>query len=475
MVEGRSSSRKKSARATLVEVGARAPARRGTIRLFFMLGVLVLVNLYVFVWRDGTSIGDVRAKAQNIGTAPIAPTPAPIPPAGSGAGSLEAPTGPRVVAGKVAKGESLGKILRGTKGANLSAASADELIRAVGPVFDLRGLRDGQAYSIEIDGQGQVTSFELVVSKTVTVRVVRDAAGVLGSKKDEAATRIEQKEIGGRVEGSLYASVKAAGEDGALVAFFVDVFAYDVDFYNDTRSGDTFKVIVEKEYKDQEFLRYRRILAAEYSGKNAGTFRAFYWAPGEGKPGRYYDELGQSVEKSMLKTPLKFARVSSGFNPRRMHPVLHTVKGHFGTDFACPVGTQVWAAADGVISQLGPNKGAGNMITIRHDNGLVSIYMHLSKFTAGLKVGSRVAAKTVIALSGNTGLSTGPHLHFAVKQNGSWVDFMKLKPARATGVAKAQLAQFKAEVGQVATRLAAIPTAPAAPSVASTVPATVTP
>ncbi len=82
MVEGRSSSRKKSARATLVEVGARAPARRGTIRLFFMLGVLVLVNLYVFVWRDGTSIGDVRAKAQNIGTAPIAPTPAPIPPAG---------------------------------------------------------------------------------------------------------------------------------------------------------------------------------------------------------------------------------------------------------------------------------------------------------------------------------------------------------------------------------------------------------
>ena len=469
MVEGRSSSRKKSARASLVEVGARAPARRGTIRLFFMLGVLVLVNLYVFVWRDGTSIGDVRAKAQNIGSAPIAPTPTPLTGSGAGSGSaLEAPTGPRVVEGKVAKGESLGKILRGAKSANLSAASADELIRAVGPVFDLRGLRDGQAYTIQIDGKGQVTSFELVVSKTVTVRVVRDADGVLGSKKDEAATRIEQKEIGGRVEGSLYASVKAAGEDGALVAFFVDVFAYDVDFYNDTRSGDTFKVIVEKEYKDQEFLRYRRILAAEYSGKNAGTFRAFYWAPADGKPGRYYDDLGQSVEKSMLKTPLKFARVSSGFNPRRMHPVLHTVKGHFGTDFACPVGTQVWAAADGVISQLGPNKGAGNMITIRHDNGLVSIYMHLSKFTAGLKVGSRVAAKTVIALSGNTGLSTGPHLHFAVKQNGSWVDFMKLKPARATGVSKAQLAQFKDEVGLVATRLAAIPAAP--PTVASTTP-----
>ena len=407
MVDRRSSPRKKTARAALVEVGARPPAARGTIRLFFMLGVLVLVNLYVFVWRDGTSIGDVRAKAQNIGSAPIdsGPKPPPLP--------VAAPvvTGPRTVEGVVAKGESLGKIL--------------------------------------------------VVSKTVTVRVARDAAGVLGGVKDQAATRIELQEVGGRIDSSLYGAVKAAGEDGALVSFFVDVFAYDIDFYNDTRQGDTFKVIVEKEYKDQEFLRYRRIVAAEYSG-NAGTFHAFYWQPSD-KPGRHFDEQGQSVEKSMLKSPLKFARVSSNFNPRRMHPVLHKVKGHFGTDFACPVGTPVWAAADGVISQIGPNKGAGNMITIRHDNGLVSIYMHLSKFTAGLKVGSRVAAKTVIAQSGNTGLSTGPHLHFAVKQNGSWVDFMKLKPARAAGVPKAQLGAFREQIAKVADQLAKIPTAVATP------------
>ena len=457
MVDRRSSPRKKSARAALVEVGARPPAARGTIRLFFMLGVLVLINLYVFVWRDGTSIGDVRAKAQNIGSAPIdsGPKPPPLP--------VAAPvvTGPRTITGVVAKGESLGKILRGEKGADLDAAAADELIRAVGPVFDLRGLRTGQAYTIELEAHGVVQSFELVVSKTVTVRVLRDADGVLAGVKDQAATRIELQEVGGRIDSSLYGAVKAAGEDGALVSFFVDVFAYDVDFYNDTREGDTFKVIVEKEYKDQEFLRYRRIVAAEYRG-NAGTFHAYYWQPTD-KPGRYFDEQGQSVEKSMLKSPLKFARVSSNFNPRRMHPVLHTVKGHFGTDFACPVGTPVWAAADGVISQIGPNKGAGNMITIRHDNGLVSIYMHLSKFTAGLKVGSRVAAKTVIAQSGNTGLSTGPHLHFAVKQNGSWVDFMKLKPARAAGVPKAQLGAFKEQIGKVAAQLAQIPTVPAAP------------
>ncbi len=466
MVDKRSSARNKSAvrnksaskssaRAILPEVGGRAPARRGTLRLFFMLGVLALVNLYVFVWRDGTSIGAVRKQAANIGSESLPSAPI-APPAAAVTG---APSGPRRVEGTVAKGESLGKILRGKEG--LSAAAADELIRVVGPVFDLRGLRAGQTYAITIGDGGQVDGFELVVSKTVTVRVVRDAAtGVLASVKDQAATRIETREIGGRIDSSLYASVKAAGEDGGLVAFFVDVFAYDIDFYNDTRDGDTFRVIVEKEYAGTEFIRYRRIVGAEYAGKD-GTYRAFYWAPTD-KPGRYYDETGASVEKSMLKTPLKFARVSSGFNPRRMHPVLHRVKGHFGTDFACPVGTPVWAAASGVITQRGEHGGAGNMMTIRHDNGLVTIYMHLSKFTAGLKVGDRVAAKTVIALSGNTGLSTGPHLHFGVKQNGAYVDFQSLKPTRAVGVAKKDLPRFRDDVGRVVERLAAIPTSPPA-------------
>jgi hypothetical protein len=231
MVDKRSPSGKKTARRPVLELGGKAPARRGTVRLFFMLGVLVLVNLYVFVWRDGTSIGAVRAKAQSIGTVALDAPPAPIPEVA--AAPIE--SGPRTVAGKVAKGESLGKILRGSAGADLSAAAADELIRAVGPVFDLRGLRDGQAYTIVIGERGEVERFELVVSKTVTIRVLRSEDGALVGTKDEAATRIETAAVGGAIASSLYASVKAAGEDGALVNFFVDVFAYDIDFYNDTR------------------------------------------------------------------------------------------------------------------------------------------------------------------------------------------------------------------------------------------------
>ena len=458
MVDRRPSSRKKS---TVLTLDGRPPARRGTLRLLVLLGAMVLVNLYVFVWKDGTSIRAVKARAADLGTTsldrvPVAPTPPG--PGVAAPGDPPVPTG--VIEGKVEKNESLGKILRSRL--HLEAAVADELIRAVGPVFDLRGLRPGQAFRLELDDEGQVESFELVVSKTVTVRIMRDAAtGQLAGKKDEAQTRVEIREVGGKVDSSLYAAIKAAGEDGTLVGFFVDVFAYDLDFYNDTHGGDVFRVVVEKEYAGADFLRYRRILAAEYMGK-AGTFRAFYWAAPGVERGRYFDEDGQSVERSMLKTPLKFARVSSGFNPRRMHPVLHRVKGHFGTDFACPVGTPVWAAADGTVVQAGPAGGAGNMITIRHDNGLTTNYMHLSKIGKSTRVGQKVEAKTVIGYSGNTGLSTGPHLHFGVRKNGAYVDFQTLKPSRAAGVPKKQLGGFKAGVRELVGRLTAVSTAPAA-------------
>ncbi len=447
-------------------MGGKPPARRGTLRLFVLLAIMVLVNLYVFLWRDGTSIRDVRAKAGSVGQQPLAGSAPSVPAAGvpadpalaaaGGAGEVE--EGGGTIEGQVEKNESLGKILK-TK-VKLEARAADELIRAIGPAFDLRGLRPGQAWKVVVGDDGKVESFELVVSKTLTVRVERDPdTGALAARKDQAATRIEVREVGGRIESSLYAAVKDAGADSALVAFFVDVFAYDLDFYNDTHEGDTFKVVVEAEYKDQEFLRYRRILAAEYAGK-AGTFQVLYWVPPGKTAGRYYDEKGRSVEKSMLKTPLKFARVSSGFNPRRMHPVLHRVKGHFGTDFAAPTGTPVWAAADGVIIGRAPSGGAGNMVTLRHDNGLVTLYMHLSKFAAGQKVGQRVSAKTVIGYVGTTGLSTGPHLHFGVKKNGQYVDFAKLAPTRAAGVSRKDLPAFQAAVAPTLTRLAAISTAP---------------
>jgi murein DD-endopeptidase MepM/ murein hydrolase activator NlpD len=341
----------------------------------------------------------------------------------------------------------------------------DEIMRAVQKLYDTRMMRPGQKFTIERAADGSVSAFELVVSKVKTVRVHKDGNGAWIGSADEAQTRIEVEEVGGRIASSLYKSIKEAGEATELVAFFVDVFAYDLDFYVDTHPGDEFRVLVEKEYKDTEFLRYKRIIAAEYAGK-AGTYRAFYWKSDKQKTGRYYDEKGRSVEKSLLKTPLKFSRISSKFNPRRMHPVLHRVKGHFGVDYAAPTGTPVWAAASGVITTRAYSGGAGNLVVIKHDDGLVTKYMHLSKFAKNQKVGQRVEAKTVIGFVGTTGLSTGPHLHFGVMKNGAHVDPLKLAPTRGRGVAKEDLATFKSEVASLVERLAAIPvtSTPVAPA-----------
>ena len=235
------------------------------------------------------------------------------------------------------------------------------------------------------------------------------------------------------------------------------MFAYDLDFYNDTHSGDTFRVVVEKELKENgEFLRYKRILAAEYRGK-AGTFRTFYFQPGQPEKGEggYFDAEGQSSEKTLLKTPLKFDRISSGFDRKRMHPVLHTEVAHLGIDYAAPTGTAVWAASAGVISFKGPSGGAGNLVMIKHDGGIETAYMHLSKY-ADVKVGQKVKAKTVIGYVGSTGMSTGPHLHFGVKQNGAWIDPSKLAPIRSGGVTSRDLDGFRAEVAKLETQLSAI-------------------
>lgn len=457
MVTRRRTARKKRSVRPLGNLGG-PPARKTGGWVALVLGALVIVNLYVFVWDKQTSVGAIKREADRATpTAPSAMVPSrPLAAAGvPGGPSLAAPAiasapigPPGVIDGKVGKSDTLGRVL---KKSGLTAAEADEVIRSLSGVFDFKTMRAGQTYRIERGPDGRVKSFELVVTKVQTVRAERGPAGTLIGKADNSQTRIEIKSIGGRIESSLYAAIKASGETAALVDFFVDVFAYDLDFYNDTHDGDTFRVIVEKQVAGgaAELIRYRRILAAEYAGK-AGTFRTFWFGDG------YFDDRGQSSEKTLLKTPLKFQRVSSGFDRARMHPVLHTVRAHLGIDYAAPAGTPVWAAASGVITHRGDGGGAGNLVMIRHDGGIETAYMHLSKFADGQKAGQRVAAKTVIGYVGATGLATGPHLHFGVKQNGEFIDPSKLVPVRSRAVPAKEQDAFKAEVGRLSAQLAAI-------------------
>jgi murein DD-endopeptidase MepM/ murein hydrolase activator NlpD len=328
-----------------------------------------------------------------------------------------------------ANADTLGQVMTregfGSAGANV--------IAALGKLVDPRSIRGGQKYIVRAGDDGTPEAFEYQPTPALRYLVEREE-GAEGApprwtaRKLEATIEIKTAQAGGTVESSLYESVQKSGESTALVSQLVELFAWDVNFYIDTHPGDHWKVLIEKQYLGGQFYKYGRVLAAEYGGK-VGTFRAFFWAGKDAprdRPGKYYDDKGQALSKSMLKTPLRYVRISSKFDRKRFHPILHVERAHLGIDYAAPVGTPVWASAGGRVVEAGPKHGSGNTVVISHSNGLSTRYYHLSKFARGLHAGMQVKQKDVIGYVGTTGLSTGPHLHFSVTKNGAFVDPSKL-------------------------------------------------
>jgi murein DD-endopeptidase MepM/ murein hydrolase activator NlpD len=330
--------------------------------------------------------------------------------------------------------DTLGQVLAregfGPSGAQVVAALAKQV--------DPRGIRGGQKYVVRLGEDGTPTSFEYQPSAALRYLVEKDEdGGSWKARKLEAAVELKIVSAGGVVESSLYESVQKAGEPTALVSLLAELFAWDVNFYTDTHPGDHWKVVVEKQFLGGQFYKYGRVLAAEYGGK-VGTYRAFFWN-GKGtprdKPGKYYDEHGLANSKTMLKTPLRFVRISSKFDRKRFHPILHVEKAHLGIDYAAPTGTPVWASASGRVVEVGLKRGSGNTIVLAHANGLSTRYYHLSRYARGLHPGQQVKQKEVIGFVGMTGLATGPHLHFSVTKNGAFVDPSKLQVSRDAPVA----------------------------------------
>jgi murein DD-endopeptidase MepM/ murein hydrolase activator NlpD len=292
----------------------------------------------------------------------------------------------------------------------------------------------------------------------LTYRLDRDADGHLKAERLERPLETRVAAVAGTVGTSLYEAVKSAGEQTALVAAIADLFAHDINFYIDPQPGDTFRVLVEKYTKEGELYRYGRVLAAEYAGA-IGTFRAFYFKPENG-PAGYYNESGQNCAKVLLKTPLKFARLTSRFDHRRLHPVLHVERGHYGVDYGAPIGTPVWASASGKVVTVSKLPGSGNTIVLSHPGGMSTHYYHLSRFVKGIAPGQQVRQKQLIGFVGSTGLSTGPHLHFAVRQSGAFVDPLKMRIPREPPLPSRHKAEFDRLVSPLNIQLAAIPVSP---------------
>jgi murein DD-endopeptidase MepM/ murein hydrolase activator NlpD len=331
---------------------------------------------------------------------------------------------------KIGASDTLGQVLA-REG---FGSSAGNVIAALTRLTDPKLIRGGQIYLVRLEDDGTPSLFEYRPTPVLRYLVEKGSDGAWKARKLEQAVDIKTTEVAGVVESSLYESVQRTGESVALVSLLVELFAWDVNFYIDTHPGDHWKVVVEKQYLGGQFYKYGRLLAAEYGGR-VGVFRAFYWNPKPSKAaGRYYDEHGQAIAKTMLKTPLRFVRISSKFDRKRFHPILHIEKAHLGIDYAAPVGTPVWASASGRVVEAEMKRGSGNTVVIAHSNGLSTRYYHLSRFARGLRAGQTVRQKDVIGFVGTTGLSTGPHLHFSVTKNGAFVDPGKIQVNRDPAV-----------------------------------------
>jgi murein DD-endopeptidase MepM/ murein hydrolase activator NlpD len=231
--------------------------------------------------------------------------------------------------------------------------------------------------------------------------------------------------VTGRIRGNLFESVESLGERPQLVMDFAEIFAWDFDFAADSQPGDRFRMLLEKVYTGTQFVKYGRILAAEYvegEGKGRVHTGVFYK---DREAAGYYTPAGESLRRAFLRSPLDFTKITSGFSRGRRHPILGGVRPHLAVDYAAPIGTPVYAVADGTVESAGWSGGGGNTVGIRHRASFRTMYNHLSRFAAGIRAGVSVRQRQVIGYVGSTGLSTGPHLDYRVMKDGVFVNPLK--------------------------------------------------
>ena len=313
------------------------------------------------------------------------------------------------------------------------------------PYFDFRHARPGHRFRLDQNEQGELVEFVYRVSSTSGFRIVREVDG-FRALREESALVPRPARLAGVVENTLYEAVVDQGERGQLARDFADVFAWDIDFQRSVRPGDEFQVLYERLYQEgldgvEEYVRPGRILAARYEGA-AGSYSAVYFEPREGRGG-YYRPDGTSVEREFLMAPLRHARISSSYSSARRHPILKVTRPHHGIDYAAPVGTPVWAVGDGEVIYRARAGGFGNLVKIRHANGYVSYYAHLSRFAKGLKLGQKVAQKQLIGYVGQTGLATGPHVCFRIAKNGQYVNPARLRTPSGEPVPQELFSTFR--------------------------------
>lgn len=352
--------------------------------------------------------------------------------------------GYEIVNDTVRMGETVGGIL-GRRG--ISAATVDRLDKESKDIFPLRKIRADNAYTTftrsYTDSLGEHSALDYIVYHKNAIDYV-----VFGFVGDSISITIGSRPVEyirqrceASITSSLWGTIMEQNLPYALAAEFEDIYQWTVDFFG-IQAGDSFKVVYDEKMVDGESVGIGRIWGAEFchGGKQ------YYAIPfsQDGKL-RYWEANGESLRKQFLKAPLKYTRISSKFSKARLHPVYKVYRPHHGVDYAAPAGTPVHAVADGTVTFRGWDRGGGgNTIKIKHAGNLETGYLHLKNFAKGISVGTRVSQGQLIGYVGSTGASTGPHLDFRIKKNGTPIDPLKMPQEPAEPISSANKVAFEA-------------------------------
>ena len=284
-------------------------------------------------------------------------------------------------------------------------------------IFNLKTLKRGKEYKL-LSYLDKKTPSYFIYEPDLFSGVVYSLEDSIFVDKRIKPIHLKERVIYGNIESSLYETVEKNEFPLDLVYLLVDVFAWQVDFYK-INKGDKFKVVYLEEIVDNKVIGIKEIKAAYFYHDNKDYY-AFKYDQGKGID--YFDEKGNNLRKTFLRSPLNFSRISSRYSKKRFHPVLKRYKSHLGTDYAAPRGTPIRSVADGVVTEARRNRGNGIYVKIKHNNKYSTQYLHMSKFAKKIKKGVRVTQGQTIGYVGSTGLASGPHVCFRFWKNGVQVD-----------------------------------------------------
>jgi murein DD-endopeptidase MepM/ murein hydrolase activator NlpD len=338
-----------------------------------------------------------------------------------------------------------GKIQRGSsffvemQQAGVSPATIDRLVRASRKTFNLTRVHPGQEFTIFKSPQGELDSLRMALKGDKILNVRRDG-DQFQAVIDTIPYQVTYHLTSGTIQQSVFASLLEKGADPLLAGKLALIYGWEIDFFTDVRQGDHFTVLYENKTYESGKVVLGRILAAKLRIRDVNYLAIGYKSGGQWWA--YFDGEGKSLQKSLLRSPLDYTRITSNFSYKRLNPVTHHYAPHLGVDYGAPYGTPVKSTGEGTVLAATRTQANGRFIKIKHNRSYITYYLHLSRFAKGVRTGRKIRQGQVIGYVGSTGRSTGPHLCYRIKVGGRFINPRTVKLPSKNPVPPIELTRF---------------------------------